>query len=323
MDDQQPHPARFGRRLGECGGQVFRAAEAAAKDPAVGPEIAPGLPLIAAFRDCGASYRPATTLWHLDPDEGALSLATTARSETVTARRIVLATGAQERPVLIRGWTLPGVMTAGAAQILLKSAGAVPAGRTVLAGQGPLVWLLAVQLAYTDFQAPGMWVYGNAHYLIWLLPLGGAGLWLWLRAFGRWRDWAITMTATLALLAIICIRPLPVAVGPDQPARMLLFQGNLLRHWSEAYFASAVVWDAEGTMKNVGGFHQLPDDLGEREIAISRLFAGPAERLDPGESPPYDGWQRPYARYAVRLSFGWPCWDERPACRLTPPAIRP
>jgi N-acetylmuramic acid 6-phosphate etherase len=39
-------------------------------------------------------------------------------------------------------------MTAGAAQILLKTAGAVPLDgrRTVLAGQGPLLWLLAVQL---------------------------------------------------------------------------------------------------------------------------------------------------------------------------------
>ncbi|NMJ39646.1 FAD-dependent oxidoreductase [Roseomonas sp. JC162] len=129
------------------GGQVFRAAEACAPDPAVGPDIMPGLPLIAAFRACGADYRAATTLWHLDPEEGLLSLAAGGATETVTARRILLATGAQERPVPMPGWTLPGVMGAGAAQILLKTAGAVPAGPTVLAGQGPLVWLLAVQLA--------------------------------------------------------------------------------------------------------------------------------------------------------------------------------
>jgi NADPH-dependent 2,4-dienoyl-CoA reductase/sulfur reductase-like enzyme len=129
------------------GGQVFRAAEAAAADPAPGPDIAPGLPLIAAFRAAGVDHRPATTLWHLDPDAGVLSLATAAASREVAARRVLLATGAQERPVPVPGWTLPGVMSAGAAQILLKSAGAVPAGRVVLAGQGPLAWLLAVQLA--------------------------------------------------------------------------------------------------------------------------------------------------------------------------------
>jgi NADPH-dependent 2,4-dienoyl-CoA reductase/sulfur reductase-like enzyme len=129
------------------GGQVFRAALACARDPAVAPEIAPGLPLIEAFLACGADYRPATTLWHLDPEEGVLSLVSGGVATEVAARRVVLATGAQERPVPIPGWTLPGVMGAGAAQILLKTAGAVPAGRTVLAGQGPLVWLLAVQLA--------------------------------------------------------------------------------------------------------------------------------------------------------------------------------
>ncbi|MGN6620235.1 MAG: hypothetical protein ACTHKR_04120 [Sphingomonas sp.] len=176
--------------------------------------------------------------------------------------------------------------------------------------------LLAVQLAYTDFQPPGMWVFGNAHYLIWLLPLGGGGVWLWLRTFIRWREWAVAMAATLAVLALACVRPLPVAVGKDRPARMLQFQGALARQWSEAYFASVVVRDAKGTMKNVGGFHQLPDDHGEREIAISRLFTGPAKRRDPGELPPYNGWQQPYARYAVKLSFGWPCWSRRPECTL-------
>src|SRR3546814_14850276 len=51
-----------------------------------------------------------------------------------------------ERPVPLPGWTLPGVMAAGAAQVLLKSAGLVPAGRVVLAGSGPLLLLVAQQL---------------------------------------------------------------------------------------------------------------------------------------------------------------------------------
>jgi len=37
-------------------------------------------------------------------------------------------------------------MTAGAAQTMLKSSGLVPDGRTVVAGQGPLLWLLAAQI---------------------------------------------------------------------------------------------------------------------------------------------------------------------------------
>ncbi|WP_149537150.1 FAD/NAD(P)-dependent oxidoreductase [Siccirubricoccus phaeus] len=125
------------------GGQIFRGVERAGGDPALGPDYAEGLALARAFRAAPIAYHPATALWHLDPEEGHLSLD---GAPDLTARRVLLATGAQERPVPIPGWTLPGVMTAGAAQILLKTAGMVPVGRTVLAGQGPLLHLLAAQL---------------------------------------------------------------------------------------------------------------------------------------------------------------------------------
>jgi len=45
----------------------------------------------------------------------------------------------------IPGWTLPGVMTLGGAQIALKTAGLLPGGMTWLAGQGPLLLLYSVQ----------------------------------------------------------------------------------------------------------------------------------------------------------------------------------
>jgi len=128
------------------GGQVFRAVERAAGDPALGADYAAGLGLVRDFRAARIGYRPATTLWHLDPDEGVLSVLAGDQTDEITARRVILATGAQERPVPIPGWTLPGVLTAGAAQIMLKTAGAVPQGRTVLAGQGPLLALIAAQL---------------------------------------------------------------------------------------------------------------------------------------------------------------------------------
>lgn len=135
------------------GGQVFRGIEgAAARERALGKDYAAGAALAREARASGAEARFGTTLWHLEPDDEdglcTLSLADAAGTEAVQARRVILATGAQERPVPIPGWQLPGVMTAGAAQIMLKTTGAVPAEpkRTVLAGQGPLLWLLAVQL---------------------------------------------------------------------------------------------------------------------------------------------------------------------------------
>lgn len=135
------------------GGQIYRAIERAREGSLVGADHRAGRALAAALRASKARYRPAISVWHIDPGSprnspgGTLSLAAAGKSDTVAARHILLATGAIERPVPIPGWTLPGVMTAGAAQILLKTAALVPDGRSVLAGQGPLLYLVARQLA--------------------------------------------------------------------------------------------------------------------------------------------------------------------------------
>ena len=65
----------------------------------------------------------------------------------VRAGRLVLATGARELFLPFPGWTLPGVIGAGAAQALVKS-GAEFRGRTVVvAGTGPLLLAAAAGLA--------------------------------------------------------------------------------------------------------------------------------------------------------------------------------
>ncbi|MFM8767080.1 MAG: FAD-dependent oxidoreductase, partial [Rubrivivax sp.] len=86
---------------------------------------------------------------------------------TVTARRpgqglqdppkhLVIATGALARASPIPGWTLPGVLNAGAAQIAMKSGGLVPEGRVVLAGAGPLLLLVACQLLDAGVDVRGL-----------------------------------------------------------------------------------------------------------------------------------------------------------------------
>ena len=146
---------RADRRAGRPGGQIYRAIERAGEDGRRTRRSAPIIsPAARSPRRCAPAaydYRPGTTVWHIDPGGRTAALQSlspaTDGSETIAARRILLATGAIERPVPIPGWTLPGVMTAGAAQILLKTADLVPEGRTVLAGQGPLLYLAAMQLA--------------------------------------------------------------------------------------------------------------------------------------------------------------------------------
>ncbi|WP_326874867.1 FAD-dependent oxidoreductase [Bosea sp. (in: a-proteobacteria)] len=72
------------------------------------------------------------------------------RVSQVFARRVraaIVAVGAIERIRPFEGWELPGVMSAGGAQILLKETGRPPEGPIVVAGSGPLLLAVAAQLA--------------------------------------------------------------------------------------------------------------------------------------------------------------------------------
>ena len=94
------------------------------------------------FRASGAAYLPGSTVWQVTP-EREVWVSGAGRSARHDAKAILIATGAMERPVPVPGWTLPGVMTAGAVQILLKSSGLRADAPLVLAGSGPLLYLLA------------------------------------------------------------------------------------------------------------------------------------------------------------------------------------
>lgn len=59
---------------------------------------------------------------------------------------IILATGARERQLPFKGWTLPGVMSTGAAQVLMKSSGILPGRKTLIGGCGPLMLVLAAEI---------------------------------------------------------------------------------------------------------------------------------------------------------------------------------
>ena len=127
------------------GGQIYRSiTETPVARHKVFDRDRNGKRLADAFAASGAQYVPGATVWGLS-SEREIGVSYGDGSRLLTARRVIVATGALERPFPIPGWTLPGVMTAGAAQILLKSSGLVPARDIVLAGSGPLIWLLAWQ----------------------------------------------------------------------------------------------------------------------------------------------------------------------------------
>jgi len=134
------------------GGQIYRAVTTTPVTPraVLGEEYWKGGALVDRLRPTKTAYAPGCTIWSVAPDEAGgfeLGLSLGGQARLIAAGQVILATGAQERPFPIPGWTLPGVMTAGAAQIALKASGLVPSGRTVIAGCGPLLYLLAGQLA--------------------------------------------------------------------------------------------------------------------------------------------------------------------------------
>ena len=98
-------------------------------------------------RVAGADLRPECDLIDASRDLDLVWLdRSVGRIEEAQARAVIVATGAMERPLAFPGWTLPGVLGAGALQVALKQGGAVPEGPVVLAGQGPLLLLAMRQL---------------------------------------------------------------------------------------------------------------------------------------------------------------------------------
>lgn len=138
----------------EAGGQIYRniatnARSASRVNDILGPDYRKGATLARRFgmacEDGRIDYRSEATVWQVDADR-TLHVSQSGGTGALRAERLIVATGAMERPVPIPGWTLPGVMSAGAAQIMLKTAQAAPDRPVVLAGGGPLLLLAACQL---------------------------------------------------------------------------------------------------------------------------------------------------------------------------------
>lgn len=129
------------------GGQIYRGITSvpAALAEKLGPDYRHGRTLSDALATSSVRVLHGAPVWDVDADLNVAYLHDGAARQVRTGHLIV-ATGAIERATPVPGWTLPGVMYAGAAQLLLKTAASIPAGRVALAGNGPLLLLVANQL---------------------------------------------------------------------------------------------------------------------------------------------------------------------------------
>ena len=90
-------------------------------------------------------HLPLTTAWGA-PDNLTVSYGGPGGSGRVDAAAVVIASGAQDNPFPFPGWTIPGVISAGGCLNLVKGHALVPAGKVLIAGNGPLVLVAAATL---------------------------------------------------------------------------------------------------------------------------------------------------------------------------------
>jgi NADPH-dependent 2,4-dienoyl-CoA reductase/sulfur reductase-like enzyme len=104
----------------------------------------------------GTTHLAAHHVWRVSPSVDGFTLHCLVGAEprqrpvrplTVHTRRLVLATGAYDRQLPFPGWELPGVLTAGGAQALLKGNRVVAGQTIVVAGTGPFLLPVATGLA--------------------------------------------------------------------------------------------------------------------------------------------------------------------------------
>lgn len=128
------------------GGQYFKQVLVAGRDVAPpDPQHEEGAKLIAKARAAGVEIRSGVDIW------GAFSPTELIGTEggyvrRFSPKRLIVATGAYERGVPFPGWTLPGVMTTGAAQTLWRSYRRLAGKRILIAGHGPLNMQVASEL---------------------------------------------------------------------------------------------------------------------------------------------------------------------------------
>ena len=125
------------------GGQYFKQSSDGATLDAQQSE---GAALLRAAEDSGAEILGQVEVW--GAFDGPLILAEHQGGALIARpKALIIATGAYERPCMVPGWTLPGVMTTGAAQTLWRSYRTLPGKTVAICGSGPLNMQVALELA--------------------------------------------------------------------------------------------------------------------------------------------------------------------------------
>lgn len=134
----------------EAGGQYYHRPPAAfvAADPT--PVEREGQALAERLGPAGVRPLFESTVWGAFREEAAdgweIALNCAGAPRKLRAERLILATGAYDTPLPFPGWTLPGVITCGAALNFVKAQRVAPFKRVLITGTGPLLLSAAAHL---------------------------------------------------------------------------------------------------------------------------------------------------------------------------------
>ncbi len=135
----------------DLGGQIYRSIKdnIKFKNDFLGDDYYSGIKLYKEFIKSNIIYWKSTVVWQISKEKEVYFVKDN-KTGVVKANFILICCGAIERPMPISGWTLPGVISVGGGQTLLKSS-SMGVDDAVFVGSGPLLYLTAYQYLKAGF----------------------------------------------------------------------------------------------------------------------------------------------------------------------------
>ena len=140
----------------KLGGQYFKQpVDPLLREDQLDSQFLEGRALIQRARTSGVEVLTGASIWGAFAPNHLVAASTTHRW-VLKPKSLVIATGAYEKSFQIPGWTLPGVMTTGAAQTLLRSYQVLLGSKIFISGNGPLNIQMAAELIRAGGSVAGL-----------------------------------------------------------------------------------------------------------------------------------------------------------------------
>ena len=154
----------------QVGGQIYKSIgkNLDGKKNFLGKDYLKGQHLYERFISSGIEHWLETSVWQITENQE-VCFKRNGLTGIIKSKFIVICGGAYERAMPITGWTLPGVMSVGAAQTLLKSS-SVGADNCVFVGSGPLLYLTVYQYLKAGFKVKAVLDTSRLKQIIYSIP---------------------------------------------------------------------------------------------------------------------------------------------------------